>query len=100
MKQPQPCVQALVDSVGGVRLDNEMVNWKLTMQLLSDKTSRTEGLGFMDPARMAADYELVKEFIGIATPYDVKAAYTNQYPRQVDQDGRGSRTARSTSVLR
>lgn len=79
VKMPEPCVQALVDSVGALRLDSEMVNWKLTMQLMSDPVSRSKGIGFMDPARMEADYELVKSFIGITTPYDVKAFYTDRY---------------------
>ena len=76
---PEPCVQALVDSVGALRLDAEMVNWKLTMQLMSDPVSRSKGIGFMDPPRMEADYELVKSFIGIATPYDVRSFYTDRY---------------------
>jgi NitT/TauT family transport system substrate-binding protein len=49
------------------------------MQLMSDPVSRSKGIGFMDPARMEADYELVKSFIGITTPYDVKAFYTDRY---------------------
>ena len=79
VKSPEPCVQALVDSVGALRMENELVNWKLTMQLMSDKVSRSQGLGFMDPDRMTSDYELVKTYLGIATPYDVKNFYTNQF---------------------
>ena len=32
-----------------------------------------------DDARMAADYDLVKTYIGLDTPYDVKTAYTNEF---------------------
>jgi NitT/TauT family transport system substrate-binding protein len=79
VKAPEPCVKALVDSVGALRLDAEMASWKLTMQLMSDKVSRSEGLGYMDPARLKTDYELVKTYLGIATPYDVKEVYTDQF---------------------
>ena len=79
VKSPEPCVQALVDSVGALRLDAEMVSWKLTMQLMSDKVSRSDGLGYMDPARVGDDYEMVKANIGITTPYDAKAVYTNEF---------------------
>ena len=48
------------------------MNWKLTMQLMSDELSRTEGLGFMDPARMQNDYDLVAKYRGVTTPFDIK----------------------------
>lgn len=79
VKSPEPCVQALVDSVGALRLDAEMVNWKLTMQLMSDKVSRTAGLGFMDAGRLRDDYELVKAHLGITTPYDLSSFYTDKF---------------------
>src|SRR5262245_755521 len=31
---PQPCVQALVDSQGGLRMDNELTNWQLVTVLM------------------------------------------------------------------
>jgi NitT/TauT family transport system substrate-binding protein len=79
VESPEPCVKALVDSVSGLKLDNETVNWKLTMQLMSDDISRSKGLGYMDPARMQSDYELVAKYLGVETPYDVKTIYTNKF---------------------
>jgi NitT/TauT family transport system substrate-binding protein len=79
VKSPEPCVKALVESVGALRFEAELASWKLTMQLMSDKVSRSEGLGYMDPARLDTDYDLVKTYLGIATPYDVKTVYTNQF---------------------
>jgi NitT/TauT family transport system substrate-binding protein len=46
---------------------------------MSDKYSREVALGIHDDARMAADYELVKEYIGIDKPFDVKSTYTNEF---------------------
>lgn len=76
---PDPCVKALVNAVSGLKLDNETVNWKLTTQLMSDSVSRTAGLGYMDPARMQSDYELVAKYLSIATPFEVKDMYTNKF---------------------
>ena len=76
---PQPCVQALVDAQGGLRLDNETTNWQLVTVLMSDETSRTRALGWHDDARMAADYRLVAESVGIERPYEVRDAYTNEF---------------------
>jgi len=79
VKDPKPCVQALIDANGALSLDNEMVNWQLVEVLMSDKTSREVALGIHDDARMKADYELVRDYVGIDKPFDVKSTYTNEF---------------------
>jgi NitT/TauT family transport system substrate-binding protein len=79
VKTPRPCVQALVEANGALNLDNELQNWALVEVLMSDRTSKTVALGILDDARMAADYDLVKTYIGIDKPFDVKQAYTNEF---------------------
>jgi NitT/TauT family transport system substrate-binding protein len=76
---PAPCVQALIDANGALQLDNEATNWKLVTVLMRDKYSEGVALGILDDARMAADYDLVKTYIGLDAPYDVKTAYTNEF---------------------
>ena len=76
---PNPCVQALVEANGALQFDNELQNWRLVEVLMSDKFSKTVALGVLDDNRMAADYELVKTYIGLDAPYDVKTAYTNEF---------------------
>ena len=76
---PKPCVQALIDANGALQLDNESTNWSLVMVLMRDKYSENVALGILDDARMAADYELVKAYIGLDAPFDVKVAYTNEF---------------------
>jgi len=76
---PKPCVQALVDANGALKYGNEMDNWKLVEVLMSDKISRTVALGWFDDARMANDYDLVKTYVGLDKPFDVKTAYTNEF---------------------
>jgi NitT/TauT family transport system substrate-binding protein len=79
VKDPKPCVQALVDANGALKFDNELENWGLVEKLMSDKFSREVALGIHDDARMAADFELVREYIGIDKPFDVKSTYTNEF---------------------
>jgi NitT/TauT family transport system substrate-binding protein len=79
VKDPKPCVQALVESSGALKFDNELTNWQLVEELMSDKTSRGVALGWHDDARMKADYELVRDYIGIDKPFDVKTTYTNEF---------------------
>jgi NitT/TauT family transport system substrate-binding protein len=79
VKAPQPCIEAVVESVGALRPDNELVNWQLTQVLMSDEVSRSTALGWMEPKRMADDYELVKTYLGLDQPYDVKTAFTNEF---------------------
>ncbi len=79
VKDPKPCVQALVDANGALKYDNEMENWGLVEKLMSDKHSREVALGIHDDARMAADYALVRDYVGLDKPFDVKTTYTNEF---------------------
>jgi NitT/TauT family transport system substrate-binding protein len=79
VKDPKPCVQALIDANGALSFDNELVNWQLVEVLMSDKYSREVALGIHDDARMKADYELVRDYVGIDKPFDVKTTYTNEF---------------------
>jgi len=79
VKDPKPCVQALIDANGALNFDNELVNWQLVEVLMSDKYSKSVALGIHDDARMKADYELVRDYVGIDKPFDVKTTYTNEF---------------------
>src|SRR6267142_677904 len=79
VQQPKPCVQALIDANGALSFDNELVNWQLVEVLMSDKTSQTVALGWHDDARMKADYELVRDYVGVDKPFDVRTTYTNDF---------------------
>ena len=79
VEEPEPCVQALIDANGALQFDNELINWQLVEMLMSDKYSEGVALGILDDARMAADYELVKTYIGLDKPFDVKITYTNEF---------------------
>jgi NitT/TauT family transport system substrate-binding protein len=79
VKEPKPCVQALVDANGALQFDNEMQNWALVEVLMSDKFAKSVALGIHDDGRMKADYELVRDYVGIDKQFDVKTVYTNEF---------------------
>ncbi len=79
VKEPKPCVEALVEANGALKYDNELQNWKLVEVLMSDKFAREVALGIHDDGRMKADYELVRDYIGLEKPFDVKSTYTNEF---------------------
>jgi NitT/TauT family transport system substrate-binding protein len=76
---PKPCIDALIEANGALKVDNELGNWALVEELMSDKASRSVALGIHDDARMKADYQLVSEVVGIDKPFDVKSVYTNEF---------------------
>ena len=79
VKNPDPCVKALVEANSGLLYDNELTNWHLVSVLMSDEISRNVALGWHDDARMASDYKLVDEYLKMEKPYDIKTAYTNEF---------------------
>ena len=76
---PEPCVQALVDANPGLQFDNELQNWKLVTELMSDETSQTQGLGYFNPERMQADYEFTNKYFEIEVPFEIEQAFTNEF---------------------
>lgn len=76
---PKPCVQALIDANGALKFDNELTNWSLVEVLMSDKFTREVALGIHDPGRMKADYELVRDYIGLDKPFEVATTYSNDF---------------------
>lgn len=77
VREPKPCIDALLSSVSGLKYDNELDNWKLVTELMTDDISRTVALGYHDPGRMAADYDLIATYFDIKAPFDVTDVYTN-----------------------
>ena len=76
---PKPCIDALVEANSGLQVDGQLVNWHEVEQLMSDKISQTVALGWFDPQRMADTYDLVKTYVGLDKPFDVKQSYTNDF---------------------
>lgn len=75
----QECVGVLSEYSSGLVSENELANWQVTTRLMSDKFSTTEGLGYFDPERIAADYELISTYFEIVELFDPETIYTNEF---------------------
>jgi len=76
---PEPCVEALVDANTGLKKDNELENWSLVVELMTDEHSTTVGLGHFKPERMQDDYELVATYFELDEPFAIEDHYTNEF---------------------
>ena len=72
-----PCIQALVEANKGLKVGNETTNWGLVKQLMTDKTSTTRGLGYMDEGRMVKSYKLFASYLD--KPFDMSKHFTNEF---------------------
>ncbi|MEX2631198.1 MAG: ABC transporter substrate-binding protein [Tistlia sp.] len=79
VEEPEACVAALVAANTGLKQDNELQNWELVTELMSNEHSRTVGLGHFEEARMTDDYALVDQYFEIKNPFEVESAYTNEF---------------------
>jgi NitT/TauT family transport system substrate-binding protein len=79
VKQPEPCIDALVAANSGLDKANETANWKLVVELMDHPISREKGLGYLDPGRMAEDYKLIETYFSLDKPFDVGKHYSNDY---------------------
>ena len=75
----EECVGVLGSFSSGLVPENELANWTVTTRLMSDEFSTTEGLGYFDPDRIAADYELVETYFDIAEPFEPSSIFTNEF---------------------
>ena len=72
-----PCIAALVEANKGLKVGNETTNWGLVKQLMTDKTSTTKGLGYMDEGRMVKSYKLFASYLD--KPFDMSKHFTNEF---------------------
>jgi NitT/TauT family transport system substrate-binding protein len=79
VKDEKPCLDTLLAEVSGLERTTQHNQWQRIKELMRDKTTTTAGLGWFDGQRVAADYDLVKTYIGMDQPFDVKAAFTNEF---------------------
>ena len=79
VENPEPCIDALVAANTGLQKENELQNWALVVELLTDETSTTKGLGYFDPERLQADYELTETYFDLEQPFDITEKVTNEY---------------------
>jgi NitT/TauT family transport system substrate-binding protein len=75
----EPCLNALFAAVSGLDERVQRDQWNRIKELMRDPYTTTVALGWFEPKRMAADYDLVKTYFGLEQPFDVKDAYTDEF---------------------
>ena len=79
VKDPEPCIDALLAANSGLKKEDSMANWALVEELMDAESSRTGALGYFDPERMAGDYGLIEAYFELETPFDIASAYRNDF---------------------
>ena len=72
-----PCIAALVEANKGLKAANETTNWGLVKELMTDKTSTTVGLGYMDETRMQKSYAVFEPYL--AAKFDISKHFSNEF---------------------
>jgi NitT/TauT family transport system substrate-binding protein len=79
VKNEEPCLDALFAEVSGLDRTTQHNQWQRIKELMRDNSTTTIALGWFDPKRLASDYDLVKTYIGVEQPFEVKTAYTDEF---------------------
>jgi NitT/TauT family transport system substrate-binding protein len=79
VKDAEPCLEALMESASGLDLAQQRNQWNRVKELMRDPTTVRVALGAFDAERMKRDYELVTAYFNLEHPFDVAAAYTNEF---------------------
>src|SRR4029450_11766590 len=71
-----PCLKALLDQASGLDKENQERQWERIKFLMTDDSTTSKALGWIDPGRMSKDYELVQTYLGMEKPFDVDTAFS------------------------
>ena len=76
IRDPDAAIAALAkkDSLVDVKLESEKLNWVIKNQIYSAE-SRTNGIGIVDPARLANSIQIVKDAFGLPTAPEPAAVF-------------------------
>ena len=71
-----PCLAALVKNVSGVNLAVSEGEWRRLSELMVSSDWKEKAVGWLDPQRIKADYELIQSYMGMDKPYDPAKSFT------------------------
>ena len=78
VRNPKPCIETLAKA-GSQKVADVTENWKLVVELMTHETSVKNAIGYFAPNRMKDDYDGVIASFSDVKPFDINAAYTNDY---------------------
>ena len=74
-----PCIDSLLKNVSGLDHEAQMDQWLRVEELMTTDATSNIALGYLEPERLASSYALVEKYFKLDKPFDVKAAYTNEF---------------------
>jgi NitT/TauT family transport system substrate-binding protein len=78
VQTPEPCVAAMTAVVSGMKAEEEMQNWRLTVSaLFDDEAFRSQAFGWFVPERVRSDLAVVRETFELQQPFEADAVATN-----------------------
>ena len=77
--EAKPCIDSLMAASSGLKRTDQEHQWQRVKELMTDEFTLSVALGYMDPGRMEADYDLVARYFKMKAPFDVKTVYTNDF---------------------
>jgi NitT/TauT family transport system substrate-binding protein len=78
VQTPDPCIAAMTAVVSGIKADEELQNWKLTVSaLFDDDAFRQQAFGWFVPERVKSDLAVVRENFELKEAFDADALATN-----------------------
>lgn len=80
VQTPEPCIAAMTAVVSGIKAEEEMQNWQLTVSaLMDDDAFRNEAFGWFVPKRVQDDLAVVSENFELKQPFEADAVATNSF---------------------
>jgi len=79
VKNAAPCIDAVMAAASGLQRDALEDQWGRVKELMTDKFTTTEAIGWVDPGRAREDYEFVKKYFGIEKDFAYQDAFTNEF---------------------
>ena len=79
IENPAPCIAAMTAVVSGIKAEEEMQNWNLTVSaLFDDDAFRNQAFGWFVPKRVQDDLAVVRETFELKQPFEADAVTTNE----------------------
>ena len=78
VQTPDPCIAAMTAVVSGIKAEEELQNWKLTVSaLFDDDAFRQQAFGWFVPERVKNDLTVVRENFELKEAFEADALVTN-----------------------
>jgi NitT/TauT family transport system substrate-binding protein len=79
IETPAPCIAAMTAAVSGIKAEEEMKNWQLSVSaLFDDDAFRTQAFGWFVPERVRDDLAVVQGTFDLKQPFKAEAVATNE----------------------